>query len=74
MTIRRGIKISLAGTAIEALGMGLDIMRHIDIGIRSPEGLLTPFHFIIFIGFIINFVGVLMTLIFSKKPSLPTGS
>ena len=67
MTIRQGIKISLIGTAIEALGMGLDIMHHIDIGIRSPEGLLTPFHAIIFIGFIINFVGVIITLIFSRR-------
>ena len=48
--------------------MVLDIMHHIDIGIKSQEGLLTPFHFIIFIGFIINFAGVMLTLIFSKKP------
>ena len=68
MTLKQGIKISLIGTAIEAVGMVLDIMHHIDIGIRSPEGLLTPFHFIIFIGFIINFVGVVITFTFSKKP------
>lgn len=67
MTFKKGIKISLTGTAIEALGMGLDIMHHINIGIKSPEGLLTPFHFIIFIGFIINFVGVVLTQLFSKK-------
>ena len=67
MTLKKGIKISLTGTAIEALGMGLDIVHHIDIGLKSPEGLLTPFHFIIFIGFLINFAGVMLTLIFSKK-------
>ena len=67
MTLKQGIKISLIGTAIEAVGMVLDIMHHVDIGIRSQEGLLTPFHFIIFIGFLINFVGVALTFIFSKK-------
>lgn len=66
MTFRKGIKISLTGTAIEALGLVLDIMHHIDIGIKTPEGLLTPFHFIIFIGFLVNFVGVLLTLMFSS--------
>ena len=67
MTLRKGIKISLIGTAVEAIGLALDILHHIDIGIKSPEGLLTPFHFIIFIGFLINFVGVMITLIFSRK-------
>jgi len=67
MTLKKGIKISLIGTAIESVGLVLDIMHHIDIGLKSPEGLLTPFHFIIFIGFIINFAGVMLTLIFSKK-------
>ena len=67
MTLKQGIKISLIGTAIEAVGMVLDIMHHVDIGIRSPEGLLTPFHFIIFIGFLINFVGVIITFAFSKR-------
>jgi len=67
MTLKNGIKISLVGTSIEALGLVLDIMHHIDIGLRSPEGLLTLNHFIIFIGFLINFAGVMLTLIFSKK-------
>ena len=67
MTLKKGIRISLTGTAIESVGFVLDIMHHIDIGLKSPEGLLTPFHFIIFIGFIINFAGVMLTLIFSKK-------
>ena len=67
MTLKKGIKISLIGTAIEAVGLVLDITHHLDIGLRSPEGLLTPFHFIIFIGFLINFAGVMLTLMFSKK-------
>ena len=67
MTLKKGIKISLIGTAIESVGLVLDIAHHIDIGLKSPEGLLTPFHFIIFIGFIINFAGVMLTLIFSRK-------
>ena len=66
MTLKRGIKISLTGTSIEALGLVLDILHHLDIGLKTPEGLLTPFHFIIFIGFIINFAGVMLTLIFSR--------
>jgi len=61
MRIQSGIKISFAGTIIEAIGFGLDIIHHLDIGITSPEGLLTPIHFTIFIGFLINFVGVLIT-------------
>ena len=67
MSIQKGIKISLIGTVIEAIGFGLDIFHHLDIGIKTPEGLLTPFHFIIFIGFLINFIGVLITLIFSRR-------
>ncbi len=67
MTFQEGIKISLAGTAVEAVGIFLDILHHLNIGIETPEGLLTPFHFVIFIGFLINFVGVLLTLIFSTK-------
>ena len=61
MGIRSGIKISFAGTLIEAIGFGFDIIHHLNIGITSPEGLLTPIHFTIFIGFLINFVGILIT-------------
>ncbi len=68
MTIKRGIKISLIGTGIEAIGMVLDIMHHINIGIQSAEGLLTPFHGIIFGGFAVNFVGVLITMVSTRKP------
>ena len=64
MGINRGITISIGGSAIEMVGMTLDIMHHIDIGIESPEGLLTPFHGLIFGGFVINFIGVILTLIF----------
>ena len=67
MTIKRGIKISLVGTGIESIGMVLDVMHHINIGIQSPEGLLTPFHAIIFGGFAINFLGVLITMVSTKK-------
>ena len=65
--IQKGIKISFIGTGIESIGMMLDILHHIDIGIYSPEGLLTLFHFIIFLGFIINFFGVLMTFQANRK-------
>jgi len=58
---KTGIKISLLGTGIEAVGIGLDILHHLQIGIETPEGLLTLNHLLIFLGFLINFVGVLIT-------------
>ena len=65
-TFKTGIKISLVGTALEAVGIGLDIAHHLNIGIKTPEGLITPYHFMIFAGFFINFIGVLLTL-YSKS-------
>ena len=59
--ISAGIKISLIGTGVEAVGMVLDILHHIDIGIKTAEGLITFNHILIFIGFFINFAGVLAT-------------
>ena len=56
-----GIKISLIGTGLEAVGMVLDILHHVDIGIKTAEGLLTLNHLTIFVGFLINFIGVLIT-------------
>ena len=61
MGFKIGIKISLIGTAIEAVGMVLDILHHLEIGLKTSEGLLTLNHILIFIGFIINFIGVLIT-------------
>lgn len=60
--MKTGIKISLIGTIVEAIGIALDITHHLDIGIKTPEGLVTPYHLIIFAGFLINFVGVLITI------------
>ena len=61
MQFKTGIKISLIGTGIEAIGMFLDVMHHLNIGLKTPEGLITPFHLTIFVGFLINFAGVLIT-------------
>lgn len=61
MEFKTGIKISLVGTGIEAIGIFLDILHHLQIGIKTAEGLLTFNHLIIFIGFLINFAGVLIT-------------
>jgi len=69
MELSSGIKVSFLGTAVEAVGITLDILHHLDIGIETPEGLLTWNHAIIFIGFLINFVGVLMTFVSSKRGS-----
>jgi len=65
--MQTGIKISFVGTAIEALGLVLDVLHHLSIGIQTPEGLLTLNHFIIFAGFLINFTGVLITAIAYRK-------
>lgn len=67
MNFKKGIKISLAGTALEAVGILLDVFHHLSIGIKTPEGLLTPIHMTIFAGFLINFAGVMITLVFSRK-------
>lgn len=67
MSFKAGIKISLIGTALEALGIGLDIFHHLQIGIKTPEGLVTPFHLLIFGGFLVNFGGVLITLFSSRR-------
>ena len=61
MNFKTGIIISFIGTTIEAVGIALDILHHLDIGLESPEGLLTLNHYIIFVGFIINFIGVSIT-------------
>ncbi|MEK7503299.1 MAG: hypothetical protein AAB556_02550 [Patescibacteria group bacterium] len=61
MNFKVGIKISFVGTAVEAIGMFLDVLHHLQIGLETPEGLLTFNHALIFIGFLINFIGVLIT-------------
>ncbi|MBI2057576.1 MAG: hypothetical protein HYT63_01170 [Candidatus Yanofskybacteria bacterium] len=58
---KTGVKISLVGTAVEAVGMLLDILHHLSIGIKTPEGLVTLNHLVIFAGFLVNFFGVLIT-------------
>ena len=67
MKFKTGIKISFAGTGIEAIGIFLDIMHHLNIGLNTAEGLLTFNHFLIFLGFAINFIGVLITFFSSRK-------
>lgn len=57
----KGIKISLVGLAVQTVGLILDILHHLQIGIETPEGLLTTNHFVIFLGFAITAVGVLKT-------------
>lgn len=67
MNFGKGIKISLTGTGIETVGFVLDILHHLDIGLQTPEGLFTPNHFVIIIGFLINFAGVLITMALVKR-------
>ena len=67
INFKLGIRISLIGTAIEAVGILLDILHHLAIGIKTPEGLITGNHLTIFAGFFINFVGVMITLVSSRK-------
>ena len=67
MNFKLGIKISLAGTLIEAVGLVLDVLHHLNIGLETPEGLITGNHLTIFAGFLINFVGVMITLMSSRS-------
>ncbi len=65
MTLTQEKRIILAGMIIETVGLFLDILHHLNIGIERPEGLLTPFHFTILLGFLITVVGV-VALLFVK--------
>ena len=65
--LKLGIKISFIGTLIEAVGILLDILHHLEIGIKTPEGLITGNHLLIFAGFFVNFIGVLITFTASRK-------
>mgnify|MGYP001614170208 FL=1 len=67
MQFKTGIKISFTGTGIEAVGIFLDILHHLQIGIKTPEGLITSNNLIIFVGFLINFAGVLVTWLANRK-------
>lgn len=67
MSFKAGIKISLIGTVVEGVGIVFDIFHHLQIGLKTPEGLITPNHSLILAGFLINFVGVLITLFSSRK-------
>jgi len=67
MNLKIGIKVSLIGTAIEAVGILLDVLHHLAIGIKTPEGLITGNHLLIFAGFFVNFVGVMITFISSRS-------
>lgn len=60
------MKIILSGIIIESVGLVLDILHHLQIGIKTTEGLLTVQHAIILIGFLINFVGVFIVLFQGK--------
>lgn len=63
----KGIKISLWGIAVEAIGLVADIFHHLNIGIKTSEGLITPNHSFILAGFIINFIGFLIISLSQKK-------
>ncbi|OGN16902.1 MAG: hypothetical protein A3C88_00445 [Candidatus Yanofskybacteria bacterium RIFCSPHIGHO2_02_FULL_50_12] len=65
--MNKGIKVSLLGTGIEAIGILGDVFHHLNIGLETPEGLITPYHLTIFAGFLINFVGVIITQFTSRK-------
>ena len=67
--LKKGIKISLWGLGIQTFGMMLDVLHHVDIGINSPEGLLSPWHALIGVGFGITMLGILKTHISHRKYS-----
>ena len=57
--MENAVKISVWGIIIQTVGLVLDVAHHLNIGIQTPEGLLTFQHSIIFIGFLVTAVGVL---------------
>ncbi len=63
MRLRREDKIILTGMIMEGAGLFLDILQHLNIGIETEEGLLTPFHFVILLGFLLTAVGVAILLL-----------
>lgn len=66
--MKKEVKISLIGIYIEIVGVVLDIGHHINIGLKVPEGLISPYHFLIFAGFVITAVGIFMTWLgFNKE-------
>lgn len=65
MKLSIGIRIILVGTVIETVGLVADIFHHLNIGIETAEGLLTANHLLIFVGFLIHVVGLL--LVISKR-------
>ena len=67
MQFKTGIKISFIGTGIEAVGIFLDVMHHLNIGLKTQEGLITGNHLTIFAGFLINFIGVLITWLSNRN-------
>lgn len=66
INFKSGIKICLVGIFIEAVGIILDVLHHLDIGIETPEGLITGNHMAIFVGFFVNFAGIFIILRTSK--------
>ena len=53
------MRISLYGLVVESVGLLLDIMHHLNIGLETEEGLLTWQHGLIVIGFLVMTAGVL---------------
>ncbi len=60
MQLKKIIRIILVGIGVETVGIILDIMHHLQIGIKTPEGLLTFNHTLIFAGFLVNLIAVLV--------------
>lgn len=58
--MQKAIKISLIGLVVETVGLILDVGHHLNIGIETPEELISPWHLTIGIGFFITAIGILM--------------
>mgnify|MGYP001562528142 CR=1 FL=1 len=61
MKLNTALRISLLGIGVETVGLILDILHHLSIGLETPEGLLNFNHATVFVGFLITAVGVLMS-------------
>ena len=63
---KMGIRITILGILLEAMGILLDILHHIGIGLETEEGLITGNHLMIFAGFFVNSIGIIIILISSR--------
>lgn len=59
MHLRKALKIATIGSILQGVGILLDALHHLRIGIETAEGLFTPYHILIFVGFTVTTFGLI---------------